>query len=157
MSEFRRGVRIGVDVGSVRVGVARCDAEGLLAVPLETIARDDQTFTRLGELVAEHEPIEVLVGLPLNLRGGDTRSTEDARAFASELQQRIGIPVRLVDERLSTVSAHTALRASGRSQRQSRSMVDQVAAVVLLQQAVDTEKGTGRPAGILINANEGPL
>ena len=154
MSGFRRGVRLGIDVGRARIGVARCDPDGLLAVPVETVPRDDHSLARIRALVAEYEPVEILVGLPTNLRGEDTASTVDAREFAEGVADASGLPVRLVDERLSTVSAHAALRSSGRSQRQSRSIVDQVAAVVLLQQAIDTEKSTGSPAGALVPTRE---
>ncbi len=147
MTGFRRGVRLGVDVGQARVGVARCDPDGLLATPVETVARDEQAVARVAALAKEHSAFEILVGLPLNLKGEDTASTTDAREFAAAVQGASELPVRLVDERLSTVSAHAALRQSGRSQRSSRSIVDQVAAVVLLQQALDVEKSTGRPAG----------
>ncbi|NYE20404.1 Holliday junction resolvase RuvX [Microbacterium immunditiarum] len=156
MSDFRRGVRLGVDVGRARIGVARCDPDGLLATPVETIPRSDASISRLRELIAEDEPLEVLVGLPLSLSGGDTPSTTDARDFAAALAAASGVPVRLVDERLSTVSAHAALRDSGRTQRSSRSIVDQVAAVVLLQQALDVEKSTGRPPGLPVPAAEEP-
>lgn len=147
MSGFRRGVRLGVDVGRARVGVARCDPDGLLATPVETLARDADPVARLLALSVDHEAVEFVVGLPLNLSGQDTPSTADARAFAADLAGRSSLTVRLVDERLSTVSAHAALRSSGRSQRSTRSIVDQVAAVVLLQQALDVEKQTGSPAG----------
>ncbi|WP_345750203.1 Holliday junction resolvase RuvX [Microbacterium rhizophilus] len=147
MTGFRRGVRLGVDVGRARVGVARCDPDGMLAVPVETVPRDDRSIARLVELAAEYEPLEIVVGLPLNMRGEDTLSTTDAREFAAELAGAQSAPVRLVDERLSTVSAHSALRQSGRSQKGSRSIVDQVAAVVLLQHAIDSEKRTGAAAG----------
>ena len=147
MSGFRRGVRLGVDVGKARVGVARCDPDGMLAVPVETVPRNEASIARITALANEYDAFEVLVGLPVSLSGGDTASTADARAFAGELATATGRPVRLVDERLSTVSAHAALRESGRSQRSSRRIVDQVAAVVLLQQAIDVEKGTGTPAG----------
>lgn len=147
MTGFRRGVRLGVDVGRARIGVARCDPDGLLATPVETVPRDDASVTRLIALAEEYDASEILVGLPLNMRGEDTASTTDARTFAAALATASGVPVRLVDERLSTVSAHAALRDSGRSQRSSRNIVDQVAAVVLLQQALDVEKSTGRPAG----------
>lgn len=151
MSGFRRGVRLGIDVGRARVGVARCDADGMLAVPVETVPRDEATLDRLAALAAEWEPMELVVGLPLNLRGEDTASTADAREVADLLAVRTGLPVRLVDERLSTVTAHQSLRAAGRSQKGSRSIVDQVAAVVLLQQAIDQEKGTGTPAGTALD------
>ncbi|MBW1637906.1 Holliday junction resolvase RuvX [Microbacterium resistens] len=154
MSGFRRGVRLGIDVGRSRVGVSRCDPDGLLAVPVETVPRDDASVVRLHELAVEHEPVEIVVGLPINLRGEDTASTQDARDFAAAVARRTGVPVRLVDERLSTVTAHAALRASGRTQRGSRGIVDQVAAVVLLQQAVDIEKSTGTPTGTLITLDE---
>lgn len=151
MSGFRRGTRLGVDVGRARVGVARCDPDGLLATPVETVPRDDAAVARIVALADELSAVEVLVGLPLNMRGEDTPSTQDAREFAAAVAAASSLPVRLVDERLSTVSAHAALRSSGRSQRSSRSIVDQVAAVVLLQQALDVEKSTGRPPGIPVS------
>lgn len=154
MSGFRRGTRLGIDVGKARVGVARCDPDGMLAVPVETVPRSEKSIDRLVELAAEWEPLEFVIGLPVNLRGEDTLSTVDAREFSREVRRRTGVPVRMVDERLSTVTAHAALRSSGRSQKKSRSIVDQVAAVVLLQHAVDTEKSTGRPAGELIEPDE---
>jgi putative Holliday junction resolvase len=154
VSGFRRGIRLGVDVGKARVGVARCDPDGMLAVPVETVPRSDASVERIAELCAEWEPIELVVGLPVNMRGEETLSTTDAREFAAALGERTGLPVRMVDERLSTVSAHSALRSSGRSQKKSRSIVDQVAAVVLLQHAIDTEKSTGTPAGAIIEPPE---
>ena len=147
MSGFRRGTRLGIDVGRARVGVARCDPDGLLATPVETVPRDKKSVERVIALAEEYSAVEILVGLPLNMCGEDTASTVDAREFAEAIAAASAVPVRLVDERLSTVSAHAALRDSGRSQRSSRSIVDQVAAVVLLQQALDVEKSTGRPPG----------
>lgn len=154
MAAFRRGVRLGIDVGRARIGVSRCDPDGMLAVPVETVPRDEHSITRILEIASEFEPVEIVVGLPLNLRGEDTASTADSREFARTLATASGVPTRLVDERLSTVTAHTALRQSGRSQKRSRSMVDQVAAVVLLQHAVDSEKRTGSPAGELVPSQE---
>lgn len=151
MSGFRRGSRLGVDVGTARVGVARCDPDGMLAVPVETVPRDDAAVARVAALAAEYDAVEVLVGLPIALSGRETSSTADARGFAVALRAASGRPVRLVDERLSTVTAHQSLRGSGRSQRSSRSIVDQVAAVVLLQQAIDVEKNTGNPTGVLLS------
>ncbi|MFD5225495.1 Holliday junction resolvase RuvX [Microbacterium sp. NPDC058342] len=154
MTGFRRGVRLGIDVGKARVGVSRCDPDGMLAVPVETVPRTEASVQRIAELVREWEPLEVVVGLPVNMRGEDTPSTTDARDFARAVGRSTGVAVRLVDERLSTVTAHAALRSSGRSQKKSRSIVDQVAAVVLLQHAVDTEKSTGNPAGATIDLDE---
>ena len=156
MTDPLRGVRLAVDVGKVRVGVARSDPGGLLAVPVETVPRKGTPIQRITALAAEYEAIEVIVGLPLNLHGEDTASTADARQFAGQLAAASAVPVRLVDERLSTVSAHQALRESGRTQRSSRSMVDQVAAVVFLQHALDIEKRTGLPAGELVPPAQEP-
>lgn len=154
MSGFRRGTRLGIDVGKARVGVSRCDPDGMLAVPIETVPRSETSIDRIAALVAEWEPLELVVGLPVNMRGEETLSTVDAREFAAALQARTDTDVRLVDERLSTVTAHAALRSSGRTQKNSRNIVDQVAAVVLLQHAIDTEKSTGSPAGELIEPVE---
>ena len=156
MSGFRRGVRLGIDVGKARIGVARCDPDGLLAVPVETVPRNEASIARIAALADEYDAFELLVGLPVSLSGGDTASTDDARSFAAELGSATGRAVRMVDERLSTVSAHAALRGAGRSQRSSRRIVDQVAAVVLLQQAIDVEKGTRTPAGALITDPQEP-
>jgi putative Holliday junction resolvase len=154
VTAIRRGIRLGVDVGTARVGVARSDPDGLLAVPVETVPRTDQAVARIVDLARDYDAFEIVVGLPTNLRGEDTASTRDARSFAAAVAAAGELPVRLVDERLSTVTAHDALRASGRSQRRSRSMVDQVAAVVLLQQALDVEKRSGNPAGEAVNPGQ---
>lgn len=155
---FRPGVRLGIDVGTARIGVARSDLHGMLATPLETVRRaaDGSDVGRIAQLAAEYEASEILVGLPLALSGRETASTDDARGFGARLARAVGRPVRLVDERLSTVSANAALRTSGRTQKSSRMIVDQIAAVVILQQALDTERSTGRPPGSLVDAEESP-
>lgn len=151
---FRPGVRIAVDVGTVRVGVARCDPHGILASPVETVARGDGDLARVLQLVSEHAAIEVLVGLPVAMSGRETASTADARAFAQALGDALsgadGIPVRMVDERLTTVSAQGQLHASGRGTREGRRVIDQVAAVIMLEHALETERRTSRPAGALV-------
>ena len=146
---MRTGIRLGIDVGTVRIGVSRCDPSGLLASPLETVKRaDDGTdVARIAQLAAEHDAIELVVGLPLALSGRRTASTEDAVGFAERLAGALAVPVRLVDERLSTVSATVSLRQSGKNSKKSRTVVDQSAAAVILQHALDAERSTGRPAG----------
>jgi putative Holliday junction resolvase len=136
------------------VGVARSDADGLLATPVETVPRGDGTIERLVELIAELEPVEIVVGLPLSLSGADTASTTDARELATELATASGLPVRLVDERLSTVSAQRALRESGRRARASRPVIDQAAAVIILQNALDSERAATRPPGAVVDPYE---
>lgn len=152
---MRSGVRLGVDVGTARIGVASSDPHGMLATPVETVARGDGDVARLATLVAEFGAVEVVVGLPLALSGRATASTDDARAFARRLAGSVPVPVREVDERLSTVSAHSALRASGRNSRRSRPVVDQVAAVIILQHALDFERAADRPPGALVDPDEG--
>lgn len=152
---MRQGVRIGVDVGTVRIGVARSDLHGMLATPLETVARGDGDVARLASLVLEHDVLEVIVGLPLALSGRRTQSTEDAVAFAQRVAETVTIPVRLVDERLSTVSAQAAVRSSGRTTKQTRSVIDQVAAVIILQHALDIERASDTPPGVAVDPDEG--
>jgi putative holliday junction resolvase len=145
---FRSGVRLGVDVGSVRVGVARCDAAGLLATPVATLGRTGADLAELAALVTESEAVEVVVGLPLHLSGREGPAAEAARAYATELAAEVApVPVRLLDERLSTVGATRGLRAAGIDTRRGRNIVDQAAAVIILQAALDTERSTGRPPG----------
>src|SRR3978361_1737324 len=123
---MRQGVRVGVDVGKVRIGVARSDLHGMLATPVETVARGDGDVERILAIATELDAFELIVGHPLSLAGTVTASTEDAVGFAKRLAGATNLEVRLVDERLSTVSAQAALRASGRSSKQSRPIIDQV-------------------------------
>ena len=145
------GVRMAVDVGSVRVGVAASDPTGTLASPVTVVRRDRRNHRDLDELarlVTERDAVEVLVGLPKTLAGRDSASTADARSYAEELARRVApVPVRLVDERLTTVSAQHRLHAAGRTTRTSRQVIDAAAAVVLLEAALDHERNTGAPAG----------
>jgi putative holliday junction resolvase len=145
---MRSGVRVGIDIGTVRIGVARTDRDGYLATPVETVDRGSENpIGQLVSVIAELEAIEVIVGLPLSLNGSHTASTEDALVMARELSDNTKVPVRLVDERLTTVSAHSALRASGKKQKQTRSVIDQVAAVMILQHALDSERSSGNLPG----------
>lgn len=154
---MRTGVRVGVDVGKARVGVARSDLHGMLATPVETLDRRADAVASIQRIVTEIDAIEIVVGLPLALSGRETASTDDSRLVALELAAVVDVPVRLVDERLTTVSAARSLREAGRTARNSRSVVDQVAAVILLQHALDYERSTGNPPGALVDPDEGQL
>lgn len=148
MSEMRRGRRIAVDVGDARIGVASCDPDGVLATPVETVPGRDvpAAHRRLRAIVAEYEPLEVVVGLPRSPNGGEGPAAAKVRAFAQELARNIApVGVRLVDERMSTVTATQGLRASGVRSKKGRSVVDQAAAVVILQSALETERSSGAP------------
>lgn len=149
----RHGVRIGVDVGAVRVGLAASDPQGLMATPVDTLRRDVEggsDLTRIAAEVCERDALEVVVGLPLSMSGREGPAAATARAYAGLLAERLAVPVRLVDERLSTVAAHRSLHGAGVASRKHRAVVDQVAAVVLLQAALDGEAATGVPAGVLV-------
>ena len=152
---MRAGVRLGVDVGKARVGVAVCDRDGLLATPVVTLVRGAATVAELVALLDEYAAVEAVVGLPLSMRGDDTASTADARMLADELAASVTVPVRLVDERLSTVSAQRALHQSGRTVKGSRPVIDQVAAVIILQNALDFERSAGRPPGSVVDPTQG--
>ncbi len=135
-----RGRRLGVDVGSVRVGVALSDPDGVLATPLATVPRDGGSAAAVAALVAEHGVVGVVVGLPRTLAGHEGPAAEAARAFAAELEQVLDVPLELSDERLTTVVATRQLRESGRKGRRQRAVVDQVAAVGILQGWLDRHR-----------------
>jgi putative holliday junction resolvase len=152
----RAGVRLAVDVGSVRVGVARSDPGGILASPLTVVRSGPGELNALAALAASAEAIEVIVGLPTSLSGREGIAAAAARSFAAELADRIApIPVRLVDERFTTAQAHDALRRGGKDSRARRGTVDAAAAAVLLQAALDTERASGHPPGQLVTLGEG--
>jgi len=137
-------------VGDVRIGVAMSDPSGLIATPVETVARGEGDVQRLRALAAEHDALEVVVGLPRSLSGREGPAAAKVRLFATTLADLLaadGRPVRLFDERLSTVTAEAVLREQGRKGKKRRAVVDQAAAVVILQNALDTERASGRPAG----------
>lgn len=154
---MRHGVRIGVDVGSVRVGVASCDPDGVLATPVGTVRRagDESDIQQVAQLAAERAAIEVVVGLPLSLDGAEHAAAKTVRDWATALRRRNpAVPVRLLDERMTTVDAHRAMRESGLRERGRREIVDQQAAVLILQAALDAERLSGQPSGELLGGRK---
>lgn len=146
-----RGVRLGIDPGEARIGVASSDPSGILATPVETVRRGDGDLDRLAALVEELGAVLVYVGLPRSMSGGEGPSAGRVRAFAADLAGRVHpCPVRLTDERLSTVTAEGQLRAQGRKGRKRRAVVDQAAAVVILQGALERERLTGVAPGEVV-------
>jgi putative Holliday junction resolvase len=138
-----RGRRLGVDVGAVRVGVALSDPDGVLATPLVTVRRDVEggsDVRTLGELVAEHAVVEVVVGLPRTLAGREGAAAEAARAFGDALVGSLPVPVVYTDERLTTVVATRQLRSRGVKGRKQRAVIDQAAAVAILQGWLDAHR-----------------
>jgi len=149
----RVGVRLAVDPGSVRIGVARSDRSGIIATPLTVVRRGKGDLDALASLAAAEEAIEILVGLPRSLSGREGTAAVTARQFAAALAARVApLPVRLVDERFTTATAHEALRAGGRDSRARRQVVDAAAAAVLLESALDAERRTGAVPGELVVA-----
>ena len=145
---MRPGRRLGVDYGSVRVGLAISDPHGLLATPYETLA-SPTAVENICRIALEEEVVEIVLGLPRHLNGSEGASAELVRIFADEL--RVGnIPIRLVDERSTTLSASAQLRQSGRNAKNSKSIIDQATAVIILQGALDDERN-GRLVGEVIS------
>ncbi|WP_400158967.1 Holliday junction resolvase RuvX [Arthrobacter sp. BPSS-3] len=161
---YLRGVKLGVDVGTVRVGVAVCDPDGILATPLRTLKRDSKKASDVKILVREaleREVVEIFVGLPRTMKGEEHASATMASDYAKLLVSTLraadaDIPVWLVDERLSTVSAHRDLHQAGMSSRDHRKVVDQVAAAGILQHAIDMQKARGTEVGRRVSADPQP-
>lgn len=145
---MRRGRRLGVDVGDVRIGVAVCDPDGMVATPLETVAAGSGALERLAALAEEVGAIELVVGLPVSLNGREGPAATKVRGFATTLRDTVTpTVVRLFDERMSTMTADSLLREGGRSGRSRRGVIDQAAATVILQTALDAERTRGTAPG----------
>lgn len=154
---MERGRRLAIDVGTVRIGLAVCDPDGILSSPLPALARSaelSESLQALSDLIDEHSAVEVYVGDPISLSGRQSASTKDAREFASRLADVISVPVRLVDERLTTVTASAKLRSSGKDAKQSKSLIDSSSAVEILEQALATLRVSGRAPGHLVEGSD---
>lgn len=136
-----RGRRIAFDYGDVRIGVAICDPDGILCSPISPLkATDTKLFKAIESLFNEFEPIAVYIGLPLHMSGESSQSAEKAQSFGREIEERFATPVRFVDERLSTVSAQKKLLDAGVSTRDSKELIDSMAAVSILELGLQSEK-----------------
>lgn len=161
-SETVHGSRLGVDVGRARVGLAATDPAGILASPVATLKRDTNDLVDIHRIVdeaIERNAVRIYVGDPINLHGKKTASTDDAHLFAHQLAKvlagtELSAQVRLIDERLSTVSASQKLHQAGVSSRNQRSVIDQLAAVAILEHAMMLENSTGANTGTLVSADE---
>lgn len=135
-----RGRRIAFDYGDVRTGVALCDPDGILASPLCVLETKSKNFiTDISSLLSEHEPIRIFIGKPLNMSGRAGESTEKVELFAEQIQKITTLPIQFVDERLSTVSAQKKLKEAGVSMRDSKTLIDAMAAVAILEQGLLSE------------------
>lgn len=135
-----KGVRLGVDVGTVRVGVAASDPDAVMAFPVDTVPRDDRAVAAVAEIALDRNAVMVFVGLPRHMAGGEGESAADARQFAQALAELLDVPVRLVDERLSTSLASRAMTQAGKSAKRQRQSIDAAAAAVILESALDIDR-----------------
>ena len=141
---MQRGRRIAFDYGDVRIGVAVCDPDGILATPLTTLKSSDSKLkSQLAQIFTEYEPIHIYVGKPSHMNGRESESAVEAANFAKELGEMTSAPVTLIDERLSTVSATRGMRDSGVNSKDARASIDQAAAVEILNFALEIEKNKG--------------
>jgi putative Holliday junction resolvase len=138
---MKRGRRIAFDYGDVRIGVAVSDPDSILSSPLATLkATDKNLIERISAIFSEIEPVAIYVGRPALLSGNDGISAEKAAGFASLLSTVTEVPVEMIDERMSTVSAARNLREAGRNARDSKNEIDMAAAVAILEFAIEIEK-----------------
>lgn len=135
-----RGRRIAFDYGDARIGLAVCDPDGILSSPLPAIRTGDpKLFASIEKVLDEYQPVAIYIGLPLHMSGESGDSAEKARAFGEEVSNRFKIPVHFIDERLSTVLAQRKLKDAGVSSRDSKELIDSMAAVSILEQGLLSE------------------
>ncbi|MFM9150774.1 MAG: Holliday junction resolvase RuvX [Candidatus Planktophila sp.] len=138
----RLGRRLAFDYGDVRIGVAVCDIDGILATPLHyLLSKDPGLNTAISQLCSEYEPVKIYVGLPLNLSGEESESSKKAKAFASAVSKVASCPIEMVDERLTTSSASTVLSQAGLSAKDQRKQIDSQAAVMILEFGLAKDRG----------------
>ena len=138
---MQRGRRIAFDYGDVRIGVAVSDPDAILSSPLTTLkATDKNLSSQISQIITEIEPVTIYVGRPSLLSGNDGVATEKATEFVSLLRTITQVPIELIDERMSTISAARNLREAGRSAKESKDAIDMAAAVAILEFAIDIEK-----------------
>ncbi|MDR6938748.1 Holliday junction resolvase RuvX [Arcanobacterium hippocoleae] len=155
--KIRAGVRISVDVGLARVGVARSDTDGIMALPVNTFTREVDDFAGVLNLLELFHVLEIYVGLPLNMDGSEGKAAKGARRWANRLKRMItnkyygfGPEIRMIDERLTTVTAHQQLTQAGKKMVAHRAVVDQQAAIIILEGALERERNSGQIPGIAL-------
>lgn len=134
------GRRLGIDYGLVRVGVALSDSQGLVATPLMTLRNDQKLLSEIGKLIDEYQVAGIYLGKPIHLSGVEGKTQESVAAFAQRLLESFNLPITYVDERLTTNSASKALKEAGKSARESKGLIDQLAATAILQLGLEIER-----------------
>lgn len=137
---MERGRRIALDYGDARIGVAICDPDGILATPLPFLdSKHPKLINHIAELFAEYEPIAIYLGEPKHLSGGEGVAVAKVREFAAILQEKFSLPLIFIDERLSTVDAQRRLKEAGKNSRDSKVLIDSMAAVAILESGLARE------------------
>lgn len=134
------GRRLGIDYGQARVGIAICDVDGMVATPLVTLKNDKTLFIKLAQLIEEHNIAGIYLGKPKHLSGVEGATVELVSSFAQRFSESFDIPITYVDERLTSGGAEKLLKAAGKNSRESRGLVDQLAAVAILELGIQIEK-----------------
>jgi putative Holliday junction resolvase len=134
------GRRLGIDFGLARVGVAICDSEGLIATPLTTLKNDKKIFSELAEIIQSQNIVGIFVGKPKQLSGVEGATVELVAAFSERLMESFGLPITYVDERLTSNAAEKLLKSAGKNSKESRGLIDQLAAVAILELGIQIEK-----------------
>ena len=134
------GRRLGIDFGQARVGIAICDVDGMVATPLTTLRNDKSLFAQLSELIEEHNIEGVFIGKPKHLSGVEGATVELVASFAERFKESFGLPITYVDERLTSGAAEKLLKSVGKNSKESRGLVDQLAAVAILELGIQIEK-----------------
>ena len=149
---MRKGIRYAIDYGDQRIGLAKSDVDAIMAVPVATIKNDEFALKNLLEHLNETGYLDIYIGLPKHLSGVLGQSALKAQEFARKLSAEIDVDsIRMLDERLTTTSASARLQESGVNTRNQKSIIDQAAAVELLEFALDSEKRTGNIPGLKID------
>lgn len=134
------GRRLGIDYGQARVGIAICDLDGLVATPLTTLRNDNKLFSNLGALIEEHNIQGIFLGKPKHLSGVEGATVELVSGFAQRFSESFDLPITYVDERLTSGGAEKLLKSAGKSAKESRGLIDQLAAVAILELGIQIEK-----------------
>lgn len=137
---MRFGRRLGIDFGEVRVGVAVCDDEGLVCTPLTTLRNDNHLFSKLAELIDEYQPVCVYVGKPKHLSGVEGNTVAEVAKFVTRFSESFQVPIKLIDERLTSKSAERKLRNAGKDSKERKGLIDQLAAMSILQLGIEIDR-----------------
>lgn len=134
------GRRLGIDYGQSRVGIALSDIDGLVATPLVTLKNDKKLFSEISKILEEYQIVGIFLGKPKHLSGVEGSTAEDVANFAIRFEESFALPITYVDERLTSKQAEKLLQAAGKNSKESKGLIDQLAAQAILQLGLEIEK-----------------